>query len=100
MAPEIAAEAMRAYAEEINRFNRERRSKTDVWQAEQVKVEKQIRGIIEAIKGGMFHPSKKAEMDTLEALKVELAVLLSDVPDEVPDLLPSSSAINARKVGA
>ncbi len=29
MAPEIAAEAMRAYAEETNRLNRERRSSGD-----------------------------------------------------------------------
>ncbi|MCP1222329.1 recombinase family protein [Acetobacter orientalis] len=98
MAPEIAAEAMRTYAEETNRLNRERRSNADVWQVEQVKVEKQIRGIIEAIKEGMFHPSMKAEMDTLEARKAELASLLSDVSDDVPDLLPSASAIYARKV--
>lgn len=99
MAPEIAAEAMRAYAEETNRLNRERRSNADVWQVEQVKVEKQIRGIIEAIKEGMFHPSMKTEMDTLEARKAELATLLSDVHDAAPDLLPSASAIYARKVG-
>ena len=99
MAPEIAAEAMRAYAEETNRLNRERRSNADVWQVEQVKVERQIRGIIEAIKEGMFHPSMKAEMDTLEARKAELASLLADVPDAVPDQLPSASAVYARKVG-
>ncbi|MFT8418934.1 MAG: hypothetical protein ABF636_08920 [Acetobacter sp.] len=38
-------------------------------------------------------------MDTLEARKAELVTLLSDVPDDVPDLLPSASAIYARKVG-
>lgn len=59
----------------------------------------QIRGIIEAIMEGMFHPSMKAEMDTLEARKAELASLLSDIPDDVPDLLPSASAVYARKVG-
>jgi len=98
-APEIAAEAMRAYAEETNRLNRERRPNADVWQVKQVKVEKQIRSIIEAIKKGMFHPSMKAEMDTLEASKTELASLLADVPDDVPDLLPSALAVYARKVG-
>ena len=51
MTPEVAAEAMRAYAEETNRLNRERRSNGDVWKAELVKVEKQIGSIIEAIKG-------------------------------------------------
>ena len=48
--PEVAAEAMRAYAEETNRLNRERRSNGDAWKAKLVKVEKQIRGIIEAVK--------------------------------------------------
>ena len=34
MAPEVAAEAMRAYAEEMNRLNRERRLNSDGWRAE------------------------------------------------------------------
>ncbi|MDK8875271.1 recombinase family protein [Paracoccus sp. SSJ] len=37
MAPEVAAAAMRAYAEETNRLNRERRSNGDAWKAELVK---------------------------------------------------------------
>ncbi|HHV67077.1 MAG TPA: recombinase family protein [Ochrobactrum intermedium] len=100
MAPEVAAAAMRAYAEETNRLNRERRSNGDAWKAELAKVEKQIRGIIEAIKEGMFHPSMKGEMDTLEARKAELAELLADAPDDTPDILPSASAIYAKKVAA
>ncbi|WP_076650184.1 recombinase family protein [Pontibaca methylaminivorans] len=100
MAPEVAAEAMRAYAEETNRLNRERRSNGDAWKVELVKVEKQIRGIIEAIKEGMFHPSMKGEMDALEARKAELTGLLADIPEDAPDLLPSASAIYAKKVSA
>ena len=100
MAPEIVEEAMRAYAEETNRLNRERRSSGDAWKAELVKVEKQIRGIIEAIKAGMFHESMKAEMDTLEARKTELNTLLADAPEDTPDILPSASAIYAKKVSA
>ncbi|REF73547.1 recombinase family protein [Paracoccus versutus] len=100
MAPEVAAEAMRAYAEETNRLNRERRSNGDSWKAELVKVEKQIRGIIEAIKEGMFHPSMKGEMDALEARKAELTEQLADIPEDAPDLLPSASAIYAKKVAA
>lgn len=100
MAPEIVEEAMRAYAEETNRLNRERRSSGDAWKAELVKIEKQIRGIIEAIKAGMFHESMKAEMDTLEARKTELNTLLADAPQDTPDILPSASAIYAKKVSA
>ena len=98
MTPEVAAEAMRAYAEETNRLNRERRTNGDAWRAELVKVEKDIRGIIEAIKAGMFHESMKAEMDALEARKTELATLLADAPADKPDLLPTASAIYAKKV--
>ncbi|CUX03377.1 Resolvase domain protein [Agrobacterium fabacearum S56] len=100
MAPEIVEEAMRAYAEETNRLNRERRSSGEAWKAELVKIEKQIRGIIEAIKAGMFHESMKAEMDTLEARKTELDTLLSGAPEDTPDILPSASAIYATKVSA
>jgi site-specific DNA recombinase len=100
MAPEIVEEAMRAYAEETNRLNRERRSSGDAWKAELLKIEKQIRGIIEAIKAGMFHESMKAEMDTLEARKTELNTLLADAPEDTPDILPSASAIYAKKVSA
>ena len=100
MAPGIVEEAMRAYAEETNRLNRERRSSGDAWKAELVKIEKQIRGIIEAIKAGMFHESMKAEMDTLEARKEELNSLLADAPEDTPDILPSASAIYAKKVSA
>jgi len=100
MTPEVAAEAMRAYAEETNRLNRERRSNGDVWKAELVKVEKQIGSIIEAIKAGMFHPSMKSEMDALEARKTELTEQLADIPEDVPGLLPSTSAIYAKKVSA
>ncbi|MBS7540655.1 recombinase family protein [Ancylobacter lacus] len=99
MAPDVAAEAMRAYAEEMNRLNRERRSNGEAWRTELAKVTKQIRGIIEAIKEGMFQPSMKAEMDALEARKAELTAMLADVPADVPDLLPSASAIYAKKVG-
>lgn len=63
-----------------------------------MKVEKQIRGIIEAIKAGMFHESIKAEMDTLEARRSELNTLLADAPADTPDILSSASAIYAKKV--
>ncbi|MEO5325239.1 hypothetical protein PV773_18175 [Mesorhizobium sp. CC13] len=62
------------------------------------KIEKQIRGIIEAIKAGMFHDSMKMEMDALEARKAELAGLLDGTPQDMPDLLPSVAVLYARKV--
>ena len=100
MAPEIVEEAMRAYAEEANRLNRERRSSGDAWKAELVKNEKQIAQIVEAIADGMYHASMKEKMTALEARKVELTALLADAPADTPDILPSASAIYAKKVSA
>ena len=100
MAPEIVEDAMRAYAEETNRLNRERRSNGDAWKAEVAKVEKQIAQIVEAIADGMYHPSMKEKMTGLEARKEELTALLADAPADTPDILPSASAIYAKKVAA
>ncbi|MDH6234581.1 hypothetical protein M2281_005199 [Mesorhizobium soli] len=71
MAPEAAAAALRACAEVTNRLNREHRANASAWKGDLVKVAKQIRGVIEAIKAGMFHASMKAEMDRLAARKAE-----------------------------
>ncbi len=100
MSPEIVEDAMRAYAEETNRLNRERRSNGDSWKAELVKVEKQIAQIVEAIADGMYHPSMKEKMTGLEARREELTALLADAPADTPDILPSASAIYAKKVVA
>ena len=75
--PQVAAEAMQAYAEETNRLNRERRSNDAGWRAELAKVEKQIGGIIEAIKEGMYQSSMKDAMNGLEDRKAELTALLA-----------------------
>lgn len=44
---------------ETNRLNREHGSNDDAWKAELVKVEKQVRGIIETIRKDVLHPSIK-----------------------------------------
>lgn len=98
MSPEVAAEAMHGYAEETNRLNRARRTNSDAWKAELGKVEKQITQIIEAIADGMYHPSMKDKMTGLEARKAELTVLLTDAPQDMPDLLPTASKVYAGKV--
>lgn len=98
LAPDVVAEAMRAYAEEMNRLNRERRSRGESWRAELAKVEKQIQGMVEAIKEGMFQRTMIAAMDALESRKAELAALLADAPADTPDMLPSASLVYAKKV--
>lgn len=98
MSPEMVGEAMRAYAEEANRLNRERRSNSEAWKAELGKVARQIEQIVEAIADGMYHPSMKEKMDALEARRAELTTLLAEAPEDTPDILPSAAAIYARKV--
>ncbi|WP_193668222.1 DNA resolvase [Paracoccus kondratievae] len=61
-------------------------------------IEKQIAQIVEAIADGMYHPSMKEKMDVLEARREELTTLLADAPADTPDILPSASAIYAKKV--
>jgi len=51
---------------------------------ELAKVIKEIDNIITAITQGMFHPSMKARMDTLEADKARLAAQLADLPEPEP----------------
>ncbi|WP_247644457.1 MULTISPECIES: recombinase family protein [Brucella] len=98
MAPEVAAEAMRAYAEETNRLNRERRSNGEGWKMELQKIERDLEKAVDAILAGAPPLTLKERMEKLEARKVELTALLSDIPEEVPDLLPSASAIYVKKV--
>jgi site-specific DNA recombinase len=47
----------------------------------------------------MFQRSMKAAMDGLEIRKAELVTLLNESPSDVPDILPSTSKIYAKKVG-
>ena len=98
MSPEIVEEAMRAYAQETNRLNRERRSNGDAWRTELAKVEKQIAQIVEAIADGMYHPSMKEKMTGLESRKAELTQFLAEVPEDKVDLLPNAATIYAQKV--
>ena len=98
MAPEVAAEAMRAYAEEMNRLNRERRSNGDSWRAEIEKTDRELEKAIDAILAGVPPLKLKDRMEKLEARKAELTTLLADVPDDTPDILPSAAAVYAKKV--
>ena len=98
MAPEVAEEAMRAYAEETNRLNREHRANGNGWRAELIKVEKAIRGIIAAIEEGLYQPLMKHRLEELERQKAELATRLGTLPAGVPDILPNVSGLYRKKV--
>jgi hypothetical protein len=69
---------------------------SNCWRAELAKIEKQIHGIVEAIKEGMLQRTMIAAMDALEA-KAELVALLAGAPAESPDMLPSAALFYAKK---
>ncbi|WP_265519334.1 recombinase family protein [Nitratireductor luteus] len=98
MVPEIAAEAMRAYAEETNRLNRERRSNGDAWRTDLEKTDRELEKAVDAILAGVPPLKLKDRIEKLESRKAELTALLADVPNDVPDLLPSAAAVYAKKV--
>ncbi len=86
---EAVAEAVRAYAAEMNRLNRDRRAQAVTDEKTLAKVEKAIAGIIAAIEDGMYQPSMKARMDDLERQKAEIAARLAEAPADVLDIHPS-----------
>jgi hypothetical protein len=86
---EAVAEAVRAYAEEMNRLNRDRRVQATTDQKALAQIEKAIAGIIAAIEDGMYQPSMKARMDDLEPQKAEIVARLTEAPVDMPDVHPN-----------
>ncbi len=63
---------MRAYAEETNRQNHERRAEAEADRRTLEKIERGLRGIMTAIEDGMYQPAMKARMDELTQQKAEI----------------------------
>lgn len=83
------AEAVRSYAAEMNRLNRNRRAQVEGDRKALAKVEKAIAGILAAIEDGMYQPAMKARMDELERQKAEITARMTKAPADVPDLHPN-----------
>jgi site-specific DNA recombinase len=98
MAPEIAAEAMRAYAEETNRLNRERRSSGDADRKALADVEKKLKEIVAAVEDGGYSRPLMARLRDLETKQDELAERLARTPVDIPDIHPNVAGIYRRKV--
>lgn len=95
---ETVEEAVRAYVEETNRLNHQRRAQQDTDRRALAKIERAITGIIAAIEDGMYQPSMKARMDELERQKVEIAARMAGAPADVPDVHPNVAANYSRNV--
>ncbi len=98
MAPEIAAEAMRAYAEETNRLNRERRAGSETDRKALADVEKKLKEIVTAIEDGGYSRPLMMRLRELEAKQDELTERLSRAPMDIPDIHPNVAGIYRRKV--
>lgn len=92
------AEAVRAFAEEVNRLNHERRGQAVADRKALEKIERGIQGIIAAIEEGMYQPSMKARMDDLERQKADIMERLAQAPADIPDMHPHMDTHYRRNV--
>jgi site-specific DNA recombinase len=93
MAPEIAAEAMRAYAEETNRLNRERRAGSETDRKALGDVEKKLKEIVNTIEDGGYSRPLMMRLRKLEAKQDELMERLACAPINTPDIHPNVTVI-------
>jgi len=98
MTPEIAAEAMRAYAEETNRLNRERRLSVDTTRRELADTENAIREIVRVIEQGGYHRALSGRLTELEVKQDTLNALLSQAPTDLPDIHPNIAETYRRRI--
>ena len=95
---ETVAVAVRAYAEEMNRLNDDRRTEAEADRRAHRKIERAIVGIMAAIEDGLYQPSMKARMDELERQKAEIAERLAQAPADIPDVHPNIANIYRESV--
>ena len=98
MAPEAAAEAMRAYADETNRLNRERQAGSEADRAELAKVERSLKEIVSAIEGGGYTRMLTDRLRELEAKQEALREYLARAPEPQPDVHPNVAEIYRHKI--
>jgi len=98
MAPEMAAEAMRAYAEETNRLNRERRASGEGHRSELAKIRRNLKQMLGVIEEGGHTRGMTDRMHELEAREDVLKELLAQGAADIPDIHPNVSGIYRKKV--
>ena len=98
MAPEAAAEAMQAYAEETNRLNRERRASGATDRKELADIEKKIATMLDVIEDGGYARGMMDRMRELEARQDEINERLAAAPVDIPDIHPNIAIVYRRKV--
>jgi DNA invertase Pin-like site-specific DNA recombinase len=95
---ETVAEAVHAYAQEMNRINHDRRAQAEADRRGLQKIERAIAGIMEAIEDGMYRPAMKARMEDLERQKADITERLSLAPADIPDVHPNIANVYRLRV--
>ena len=98
VSPEAVSEAVRAYHEQKNRLNHERRAQAGAERQALGKIERAIKGIMAAIEDGLYRPSMKARMSELEQQKADLEARLREAPADIPDVNPNVAEVYRRNV--
>lgn len=98
MAPQMAAEAIRAYAEETNGLNRERRASGVGHRSELAKIQRTLKQMLSVIEGGGHTRGMTDRMRELEAREDVLKETLAQVPADIPDIHPNVSCVYRMKV--
>jgi site-specific DNA recombinase len=98
MTPDMAAEAMRAYTQETNRLNRERRNTADATRRELAETAKAIAEIVRVIEQGGWHRALSDRLTELEARQDSLSARMADAPHDVPDMHPGIAETYRRRI--
>lgn len=81
--------AVRAYAEETNRLNHSKRAERESDKAALAKIERSLAGLMQAIEDGLYQPTMKARMATLEEEKQAILERQSEELPTLPDIHPN-----------
>ncbi|TWG49802.1 recombinase family protein [Aminobacter sp. J44] len=98
MTPDMAAEAMRAYAEETNRLNRERQAMAETTRIELAETARAIAEIVRVIEQGGWHRALSDRLTELEARQDSLTARLSSAPQDVPAIHPGVAETFRRRI--
>ena len=98
MAPDLLAEAVRAYVEETNRLNHERRAAGASDRLQLQKVRKTIQGLVVLAEEGKGSRTLVERLVALEAEEDALVAKLAEAPADTPDVHPNIAELYRRKV--
>jgi site-specific DNA recombinase len=95
---DLISQHVAEWQREWNRLRREEEIVRSRDATELTTVERQITNLIAAIKQGLFSPSMKSELDSLERRKAEIVATTAAAAEDLPRLHPGLANIYRREV--